>query len=103
MASGTINVKDVYLKSSQRAWQGDTLEFNMSADNVVLYRFTAFSSSGVVVESLFIVRVDGLKWANVLTGSNAVASGVFANGVLTITLPSTSYWVYQLEKLQSVY
>lgn len=102
MASGTIKGQDVYLTASQNAWSGSTLKFNISANNLTAYHFIAISSIGKAVESIFIVRTDvGAVWINLPTGSNTTASATYSNGVLTITLPETAYWLYQVERLHA--
>ena len=100
MANSTLKQKYGCLPSTQSAWAGNTLKFNITPSNVKLYHFTAFSSSGIAVESLFTIRsADNiLRWKNVTIDSSNTASGSYSNGVVTVTLPSSEYWLYQLKE-----
>lgn len=88
------------LPSSVRAWSGDTLKFSIPQSNGVIYKFIAMNNVGDLVEACLINRTDGIKVAHT---SALTMSATYANGELTVTLPSTSYWVYSLTAIKSRY
>lgn len=79
-------------------WAGDTLTFNnVSASSNVVYHFMAFdtTASGTPESAYLIVKTTGVQtYGKVGTFTTTYDA---EHNILTITLPSSSYWDYRFE------
>lgn len=84
--------------SSTSVWAGNTLTFSLEAVNKQMYHFVALRSAVSypdIEEAYLIIRSDGL----VLNKLHGTATYSYTDGVLTITLPTNTYWGYKLESI----
>lgn len=85
------------------AWPGTSLEFTVSKGNDFAYHFVAIASTANDTTSqsgYLVIRNDGTVLIVDQIGS-FTASYNGTTGVLTITLPSSGYWDYRLERVAS--
>lgn len=98
MASSTIKkAVDNLISTSTEPWPGNTLTFEIPADNKRLYKLFAMETGAEAVEALVIIRQNTLVYKNLLSDNTVTMT--YSNGVLTVTLPKSSYWVYSMVAL----
>ena len=106
LAGLTTEINKELMKSADnRAWSGSSLVFSgISAVNTTVWYFCAMTTTDAdtTVQSGYIIvqNVNSVKVCG-KTGTFTVAYDN-SNNKLTITLPSTGYWVYRMYKAGSI-
>lgn len=93
---------DPYIKSKISATSvlpGNTLTFNLPVNPDILYEFKAMvaNANDSAIASIIAIRTASKVIHSKLT-SNDATSYSYADGTLTITLPS-NYWLYSLRQI----
>lgn len=100
----TQDLKKGNILANAKAWPSDTLAFTLPQDNAKLYHFVAFSATATpqsdpasCVDAYFNIRTESVRY-KVL--SSDTISATYSDGVLTISLPANSYWLYKMELIK---
>lgn len=100
------NVSHEILKSSTSVWSGDTLTFTVAPENNRMWRLVAgvsYSLGTKFVEAYIVIRA-GDSGAFIYNAHGTVtATYDYTTGVLTVTLPESSHWVYRMELAAAYY
>ena len=99
------NVSHEILKSSTSVWSGDTLTFTVAPENNRMWRLVAgvtYSLGTKFVEAYIVIRSANSGIFIYNAHGTVTATYDYTTGVLTVTLPESSHWVYRME-LAAVY
>lgn len=89
-----IEKNDIIANGS--TWPANSVNFSLVQDNTVMYRFSAMSHVGNLVDMFIVNRADGVIYANEGTDTGQCT---YNDGVLTITLPNLHYWLYNMQRI----
>lgn len=100
------NVSHEILKSSTDVWSGDTLTFTVAPENGRMWRLVAgvsYSLGSKFVEAYIVIRTgEGGVFIYNAHGT-VTATYDYTTGVLTVTLPESSHWIYRMELAAAYY
>lgn len=100
------NVSHEILKSSTSVWSGDTLTFTVAPENNRMWRLVAGVSYALgtkFVEAYIVIRAADAGAFVYNAHGTVTATYDYTTGVLTVTLPESSHWVYRMELAAAYY